>query len=206
MADNRPHTVKESKGFRNRLKKVFRLGSQSTPQSQLNSSVAVAPPVVIAPPSVLFPPPHTLPPPAALPLPVSEPPVDPMPVLPAAPAPAAIDPDEAAKLRAKYTHFRILVIGRANAGKTTLLKRVCNTTEEPSIYDEGKNLVSYWLIVMPPRTLIVRSPTARTDLEGDGSVISALDLDQITDFDIVAGDSQCSSWIHLQKQPGVHLP
>ncbi|KAG6914223.1 hypothetical protein DXG01_001677, partial [Tephrocybe rancida] len=35
----------------------------------------------------------------------------------------------ASKLRDKYTHFRILVIGRANAGKTTLLKRVCNTTE-----------------------------------------------------------------------------
>ena len=41
------------------------------------------------------------------------------------------DPEEAAKLRAKYTHFRILVIGRANAGKTTLLKRVCNTNEDP---------------------------------------------------------------------------
>ncbi|KAG5651691.1 hypothetical protein H0H81_007803 [Sphagnurus paluster] len=45
------------------------------------------------------------------------------------------------KLLAKYTRFRILVIGRANAGKTTLLKRVCNTTEEPSIYDKDKNLL-----------------------------------------------------------------
>ena len=45
-------------------------------------------------------------------------------------------------LRAKYTHFRILVIGRANAGKTTLLQRVCNTTEDPCIYDDNKNLVS----------------------------------------------------------------
>jgi len=45
-------------------------------------------------------------------------------------------------LRAKYTHFRILVIGRANAGKTTLLHRVCNTTEDPCIYDDDKNLVS----------------------------------------------------------------
>ena len=44
-------------------------------------------------------------------------------------------------LRAKYTHFRILVIGRANAGKTTLLQRVCNTTEDPVIYDDNKNLV-----------------------------------------------------------------
>jgi len=51
---------------------------------------------------------------------------------------------EPAKLRGKYTHFRILVIGRANAGKTTLLKRVCNTTEDPCIYDEkNNNLVSY---------------------------------------------------------------
>jgi len=45
------------------------------------------------------------------------------------------DPKEAAKIRAKYTHFRILVIGRANAGKTTLLKRVCNTKEDP-VYSE----------------------------------------------------------------------
>ena len=46
-------------------------------------------------------------------------------------------------LRAKYTRFRILVIGRANAGKTTLLQRVCNTTEDPCIYDDNnKNLVS----------------------------------------------------------------
>ena len=46
-------------------------------------------------------------------------------------------------LRATYTRFRILIIGRANAGKTTLLQRVCNTTEDPCIYDENnKNLVS----------------------------------------------------------------
>ncbi|KAG6913161.1 hypothetical protein DXG01_009200, partial [Tephrocybe rancida] len=44
----------------------------------------------------------------------------------------------ASELRRKYTHFRILVIGRANAGKTTLLKRVCNTDEDPCIYDEKK--------------------------------------------------------------------
>ncbi|KAK7446724.1 hypothetical protein VKT23_014418 [Stygiomarasmius scandens] len=45
-------------------------------------------------------------------------------------------------IRARYKHFRVLVIGRANAGKTTLLKRVCNTLEEPCIYDEqNKNLL-----------------------------------------------------------------
>ena len=50
-------------------------------------------------------------------------------------AAVSIDPLEAAKIRAKYTHFRILVIGRANAGKTTLLKRVCNTKKDP-VYSE----------------------------------------------------------------------
>jgi ribosome biogenesis GTPase A len=48
------------------------------------------------------------------------------------------DPEEAAKLRAKYTHFRILVIGRANAGKTTLLKRVCNSKEDP-VYNDVRS-------------------------------------------------------------------
>ena len=156
MADDRQHTVKDSKGLCNRLKKVFGLGSQSTPPRRSNlPSAVVAPPVVTAPPSVLFPPPVTVPPPASLSPPaassppIAEPPVAPVPS--AAPAPAVTigpGPDEAAELRAKYTRFRILVIGRANAGKTTLLKRVCNTTEEPSIYEEGKNLVSYPLIVI----------------------------------------------------------
>ena len=34
--------------------------------------------------------------------------------------------------------FRVLVIGRANAGKTTILQRVCDTTESPTIYRLGK--------------------------------------------------------------------
>ncbi|OAX34345.1 hypothetical protein K503DRAFT_724625, partial [Rhizopogon vinicolor AM-OR11-026] len=44
-------------------------------------------------------------------------------------------------IRAKFGRFRILVVGRANAGKTTLLQRVCNTTEKPEIFDrEGKKI------------------------------------------------------------------
>ncbi|KIK15486.1 hypothetical protein PISMIDRAFT_115114, partial [Pisolithus microcarpus 441] len=31
--------------------------------------------------------------------------------------------------------FRILVMGRANAGKTTILQRVCNTTDHPEIFN-----------------------------------------------------------------------
>ena len=46
-------------------------------------------------------------------------------------------------LREKFGRFRILVIGRANAGKTTILKRVCDSTEDPEIYDHrGKKVYS----------------------------------------------------------------
>src|SRR5579863_7924227 len=30
--------------------------------------------------------------------------------------------------------FRVLIIGRANAGKTSILQRVCETTESPKVY------------------------------------------------------------------------
>ncbi|KAF8346235.1 hypothetical protein F5887DRAFT_1101757 [Amanita rubescens] len=111
MTDQRSQTAKESKGFRNRLKKMFGRVSQSTPPNPSNS-----PPAVVAPPAVVVSPPT-----------VSAPPADLVPTVPM----MTTDLVEAAKLRAKYTHFRILVIGRANAGKTTLLKRVCNTKEDP---------------------------------------------------------------------------
>ncbi|KIM62316.1 hypothetical protein SCLCIDRAFT_119883 [Scleroderma citrinum Foug A] len=35
----------------------------------------------------------------------------------------------------RFGRLRILVIGRANAGKTTLLQRICNTTEFPEIFN-----------------------------------------------------------------------
>ncbi|KAF7350070.1 GTP-binding protein [Mycena venus] len=53
----------------------------------------------------------------------------------------ARDIDKAIELRSKCKHFRVLVIGRANAGKTTLLKKVCNSVEDPEIFSpEGKKV------------------------------------------------------------------
>lgn len=41
------------------------------------------------------------------------------------------------ELLAQFKRFRILVIGRANSGKTTILRAVCGTAdEEPEVYDE----------------------------------------------------------------------
>ncbi|KAH9035833.1 GTP-binding protein [Lactarius hengduanensis] len=39
--------------------------------------------------------------------------------------------------RAPKIKFRVLIIGRANAGKTSILQRICETTESPIIYRRG---------------------------------------------------------------------
>ena len=41
----------------------------------------------------------------------------------------------AENVRRRTKRFRVLIIGRANAGKTTILQRVCNTTEQPKIFN-----------------------------------------------------------------------
>ncbi|KAH9051714.1 hypothetical protein EDB87DRAFT_1571155, partial [Lactarius vividus] len=38
--------------------------------------------------------------------------------------------------------FRVLIIGRANAGKTSILQRICETTESPVIYRGGEEVRS----------------------------------------------------------------
>ena len=53
----------------------------------------------------------------------------------------ALDP---AEIRGQCPHFRILVIGKANAGKTTILRKVCNAKPDanPIVYDgEGEKLI-----------------------------------------------------------------
>ena len=50
---------------------------------------------------------------------------------------------DAAEIRGECPQFRVLVIGKANAGKTTILRKVCNAKPDakPVIYDaEGKRV------------------------------------------------------------------
>ena len=70
--------------------------------------------------------------------------------------------DKAIDLRSKCRHFRILVIGRANSGKTTLLKKVCNSVEDPEIFDpSGKKVrATYHLRTRQVRPLIPMRPIA----------------------------------------------
>ena len=52
-------------------------------------------------------------------------------------------------MQALFTHFRILVIGRANAGKTTILQRICNATGEPVIFTPNGDMVNYMVNFHP---------------------------------------------------------
>ncbi|KIO06232.1 hypothetical protein M404DRAFT_139225 [Pisolithus tinctorius Marx 270] len=56
-------------------------------------------------------------------------------IVPAQASDYRLDPTEAKKQIDRIPRFRILVMGRANAGKTTVLQRVCNTTNQPEIFD-----------------------------------------------------------------------
>jgi len=40
------------------------------------------------------------------------------------------------EIKDRCQKFRILIIGRANAGKTTILQKVCDTTKDPEIYNK----------------------------------------------------------------------
>ena len=42
--------------------------------------------------------------------------------------------------------LRILVIGRSNSGKTTLLQRICNATELPEVFNSKGERVRYLLL------------------------------------------------------------
>ena len=46
-----------------------------------------------------------------------------------------IDPETVRKHFDRIGRFRVLVIGRSNAGKTTLLQHVCNTTELLEVFN-----------------------------------------------------------------------
>jgi septin family protein len=49
-------------------------------------------------------------------------------------SPPNMQMDQAMDLRTQIRRFRILVVGEANAGKTTILKKICNSVDSPEIF------------------------------------------------------------------------
>ena len=55
--------------------------------------------------------------------------------------------DRGEELREKAGRFRILIIGRANSGKTTILQKICKTDENPDIFNsKGEKVRSMSLL------------------------------------------------------------
>jgi tRNA U34 5-carboxymethylaminomethyl modifying GTPase MnmE/TrmE len=46
---------------------------------------------------------------------------------------ASISKTSLPEIRAKCRRFRMLIMGKANAGKTTILQKICNSTEAPIV-------------------------------------------------------------------------
>jgi len=65
------------------------------------------------------------------PAPASAPPPAPAPAPAPAPVPRLRPPGLA---RAQNVRFRVLIIGRESAGKTSISQKLCDTTESPEIY------------------------------------------------------------------------
>ncbi|KIN96507.1 hypothetical protein M404DRAFT_162895, partial [Pisolithus tinctorius Marx 270] len=57
------------------------------------------------------------------------------------PATFHMDPEKAKKYLENIEKFRVLVIGRGNAGKTTILQRVCNSVDKPDVFDGEGNKI-----------------------------------------------------------------
>ena len=68
-------------------------------------------------------------------------------------------------LREKFGRFRILVIGRANAGKTTILKRICDSTEDPEIYNDRGEKVWYSFWFRSSQVLMVYDQIDRAQIQ-----------------------------------------
>lgn len=67
----------------------------------------------------------------------------------------AEDAKEFENLQEKFGHFSILIVGRANAGKTTILRGTCNSTENPEVHDGDGNKV--WIQVDVRRSVVCLS-------------------------------------------------
>ena len=56
-------------------------------------------------------------------------------------------------IRQKFGQFRILIMGRANVGKTMILKKICNSMDDPEIYNEKGEKVGSCIVLWSGQAL-----------------------------------------------------
>ncbi|KZP09920.1 hypothetical protein FIBSPDRAFT_963586 [Athelia psychrophila] len=65
--------------------------------------------------------------------------------------PAPVLDTHGQNIRGRFDRIRILVIGRANSGKTTVLQKVCGTTDQPEVFDASGNKIKKPNFLEPSR-------------------------------------------------------
>ncbi|KAH9057346.1 hypothetical protein EDB87DRAFT_1565366 [Lactarius vividus] len=66
--------------------------------------------------------------------------------------------------------FRVLIVGRANAGKTTILQRICETTESPIIYRGREEVTLDPSMDVSDNSISPRLPLNSTSQRGEHSI------------------------------------
>jgi len=90
--------------------------------------------------------------------------------------------------------FRVLIMGRSNAGKTTILQRVCNTTELPEVFNAREEKVLSHMIIR----LLIELLIDRNDQIGPMVVQGSIEVSQkchpviLTVLIILRGDATTS--------------
>ena len=81
---------------------------------------------------------------------------------PCFPSPSPPMPTQQLRRRTPDIQFRVLIIGRANAGKTSILQRICETTNSPIIYRGNERVrgpaVSSTILISRPTRLNLTRP------------------------------------------------
>ena len=95
------------------------------------------------------------------------------------------------EIRSKCKHFRILIIGRSNAGKTTILKKVCNSIDDPMVFSPSGEKVHRILSCVQVKF------GQSNYLQIDASVVNPSDEVRVNDFkwDI----SHSAHGLHIQR-------
>ena len=108
------------------------------------------------------------------------------------------------KQRHKCPHFRILIIGRANAGKTTILEKVCGVAAgtQPIIYD--KHGVELKATSKPESNIMARFKLPIKQLFNRKSVHSATHLTPTMEVSCMMKHINLYPLICNQFQKGIH--
>jgi len=106
--------------------------------------------------------------------------------------------------RKYFEVFQILIVGRANAGETTVLQRVCATTEQPEIFDGNGKRVCYGLATSLG-TLLISDIQINMDVVEGSIEVRIESITGYTCWHFPARRAYHWEWVDIQQQLGLYF-